>query len=201
MNLIRGILIGLVSLLAVCVAGMFVFRKLVLSRIQAEQQAGVSMAWSLLLPEEAFTAYETLVTNPDDADALLIAETSTVESLDGEMLSISGFMVPLDNQRQVTQQFLLVPFQGACIHTPAPPPNQVISVYAERAARLYHNWQPVTATGMMSVAGDSTSLAEAGYVMTLDRLDAYRESAGDEGEFEQVEGAHRSPLLDAAQGL
>ena len=54
---------------------------------------------------------------------------------------------------------------------------------------------------MISVAGDSTSLAEAGYVMTLDRLDAYRESAGDEGEFEQVEGAHRSPLLDAAQGL
>lgn len=195
MNILRGVLIGLVGLMAVCVAGMFVFRKVILPRVQTEQQAGVAMAWNLLLPEEAFTAYETLASNPEDLEALQIAETSTVAALDGEILSVSGFMVPLDNQRNKTQQFLLVPYQGACIHTPAPPPNQVISVYAEQAARLYHNWQPVTATGLMSVAGDSTSLAEAGYVMSLKKLEPFREVSDGSSQFTTAQGAHQSPLL------
>lgn len=195
MNILRGALIGVVGLMAVCVAGMFVFRKVILPRMQAEQQAGVAMAWNLLLPEEAFTAYETLASNPEDLVALQIAETSTVAALDGELLSVSGFMVPLDNQRNKTQQFLLVPYQGACIHTPAPPPNQVISVYAEQAARLYHNWQPVTATGIMSVAGDSTSLAEAGYVMSLNKLQPFQETTDSSSQFTTAQGAHQSPLL------
>ena len=95
-----------------------------------------------------------------------------------------------------TAQFLLVPYQGACIHTPAPPPNQVISVYAPGGARLFHNWQPVTVTGVMSVANQTTSLAEAGYVMTLNRIKAYREDAGATTlTFVQAKGAHDSPLL------
>ena len=103
-------------------------------------------------------------------------------------------MVPLDNDRRTTRQFLLVPYQGACIHTPAPPPNQVISVYSDKDARRFHNWQPVTITGRMSVARDSTALAEAGYVMALERIEAFREDTTDES-FEVAEGAHDSPLF------
>jgi len=195
MGILRGVLIGLVVLLAASVGGLFAARQIILPRMQAERPVGIPLAWNLLLPEEAVLAYATLQANPDDATALLIAETSTVDGLDGTRLSVSGFMVPLDAQRDKTHHFLLVPFQGACIHTPAPPPNQVISVYAERAARLYHNWRPVTATGMISVAGDSTALAEAGYVMTLDRLELYQEPDDSEPSFPVAEGAHRSPLL------
>ena len=195
--------------MALAVAGLFVAQRVLTSGGVGAAPEGVSLAWSLLLPEEARAAYATLnsatenaaradsqgetATTPDPA-LLLIAETSTDAALDGQMLSISGFMVPLDNDRRSTHQFLLVPYQGACIHTPAPPPNQVISVYSERDARRYHNWQPVTITGRMNVATDTTALAEAGYVMQLERIEAYREDRESQ-EFTVAEGAHDSPLL------
>ena len=46
----------------------------------------------------------------------------------------------------------------------------------------------------MSVARDSTALAEAGYVMALERIEAFREDSTDES-FVVAEGAHNSPLL------
>ena len=195
--LTRILPIAVVIVMTVAVASLFIARKVIAPRVQAEAAASLTLGWDVLLPEEALVAYEALATAPEDDNALLIAETSTVAALDGQTLSISGFMVPLDNQRSITQQFLLVPFQGACIHTPAPPPNQVISVYAEKAAKRFHNWQPITITGTISVAGDSTELAEAGYVMMLDRVAPFRAAAEEEGEthFTTAPGAHDSPLL------
>ena len=195
--LTRILPIAVVIVMTVAVASLFIARKVIAPRVQAEAAASLTLGWDVLLPEEALVAYEALATAPEDDNALLIAQTSTVAALDGQTLSISGFMVPLDNQRSTTQQFLLVPFQGACIHTPAPPPNQVISVYAEKAAKRFHNWQPITITGTISVAGDSTELAEAGYVMMLDRVAPFRAAAEEEGEtrFTTAPGAHDSPLL------
>ena len=184
--------------MALAVGALFVAQRVLVPGGAGSAPEGVSLAWSLLLPEEARAAYDALddaaAVSEADPELLLIAETSTDATLDGQMLSISGFMVPLDNDRRSTRQFLLVPYQGACIHTPAPPPNQVISVYSDKDARRFHNWQPVTITGRMSVARDSTTLAEAGYVMTLERIEAFREDTADEG-FAIAEGAHDSPLL------
>jgi hypothetical protein len=207
--------------MALAVGALFVAQRVLVPGGVGSAPEGVSLAWSLLLPEEARAAYDALdaaaaaqsndasagtatagaatvtaanaVPDPDP-ELLLVAETSTDATLDGQMLSISGFMVPLDNDRRSTRQFLLVPYQGACIHTPAPPPNQVISVYSDKDARRFHNWQPVTITGRMSVASDSTALAEAGYVMALEHIEAFREDAAGEG-FAIAEGAHDSPLL------
>jgi len=184
--------------MALAVGALFVAQRVLVPGGAGSAPEGVSLAWSLLLPEEARAAYDALddaaAVSEADPELLLIAETSTDATLDGQMLSISGFMVPLDNDRRSTRQFLLVPYQGACIHTPAPPPNQVISVYSDKDARRFHNWQPVTITGRMSVARDSTALAEAGYVMALERIEAFREDTADEG-FAIAEGAHDSPLL------
>ena len=198
--------------MALAVGALFVAQRVLLPGGVGSAPEGVSLAWSLLLPEEARAAYDALdaaalingegaganaepATEPGpDPELLLIAETSTDATLDGQILSISGFMVPLDNDRRTTRQFLLVPYQGACIHTPAPPPNQVISVYSDKDARRFHNWQPVTITGRMSVARDSTALAEAGYVMALEGIEAFREDTTDES-FEVAEGAHDSPLF------
>jgi hypothetical protein len=46
-------------------------------------------------------------------------------------LRVPGYMVPLaDNLEEVTE-FLLVPYPGACIHVPPPPPNQIVHVIME----------------------------------------------------------------------
>ncbi|MBI2319708.1 MAG: DUF3299 domain-containing protein, partial [Betaproteobacteria bacterium] len=51
-----------------------------------------------------------------------------VASLNGARIRIPGFIVPLENSRGQITEFLLVPYFGACIHTPPPPSNQIIHV-------------------------------------------------------------------------
>ena len=48
----------------------------------------------------------------------------------GQSIKIPGFAVPLegDDGFEYIDEFLLVPYFGACIHVPPPPPNQVIHV-------------------------------------------------------------------------
>lgn len=54
--------------------------------------------------------------------------TDTLKKLDGKRIRIPGFIVPLDDADEQGAEFLLVPYYGACVHTPPPPPNQMAFV-------------------------------------------------------------------------
>lgn len=54
--------------------------------------------------------------------------TDTLKKLDGQHVRVPGFIVPLDDADQEGAEFLLVPYYGACVHTPPPPPNQMAFV-------------------------------------------------------------------------
>jgi hypothetical protein len=54
--------------------------------------------------------------------------TDTLKKLDGKLVRIPGFVVPLDDFQEEGAEFLLVPYYGACVHTPPPPPNQIVMV-------------------------------------------------------------------------
>jgi hypothetical protein len=54
--------------------------------------------------------------------------TDTLRKLDGKKVRIPGFIVPLDDADEQGAEFLLVPYYGACVHTPPPPPNQMAFV-------------------------------------------------------------------------
>jgi len=44
---------------------------------------------------------------------------------------VPGYMVPLEDNLEEVTEFLLVPYPGACIHVPPPPPNQIVHVVME----------------------------------------------------------------------
>ena len=50
------------------------------------------------------------------------------EGVDGKEVRIPGYMLPLKSESKKVTEFLLVPWVGACIHTPPPPPNQMVHV-------------------------------------------------------------------------
>ena len=54
--------------------------------------------------------------------------TDTLKKLDGQRVRVPGFIVPLDDADSEGAEFLLVPYYGACVHTPPPPPNQMAFV-------------------------------------------------------------------------
>jgi hypothetical protein len=57
--------------------------------------------------------------------------SDSLKKLDGTVVRIPGFVVPLDDFTEEGAEFLLVPYYGACVHTPPPPPNQIVFVTME----------------------------------------------------------------------
>lgn len=89
-----------------------------------------------------------------------------IAKLNGKKITISGYVVPLDGDYSHIKQFLLVPYFGACIHSPPPPSNQIIHVY-DVAESLVFNAENavVTVSGILEVAQSETALGTAGYKM------------------------------------
>ena len=55
----------------------------------------------------------------------------TNEQLEGAQVRIPGYLLPLEFDGDMVTEFFLVPYVGACIHTPPPPPNQIVHVITE----------------------------------------------------------------------
>src|SRR5687768_227568 len=54
--------------------------------------------------------------------------TPALSQANGKRVRVPGYMVPLDDSASGVDEFILVPYYGACIHTPPPPPNQMVYV-------------------------------------------------------------------------
>ena len=101
-------------------------------------------------------------------DEMLVAD------LDGIDVEISGFVVPLDmSDDDRVREFLLVPYFGACVHVPPPPPNQVILVRSTEglaAERIYEAW---TVRGVIKVDATQSAMAAAGYLIDAQEVELY----------------------------
>ena len=97
-----------------------------------------------------------------------------VPELNGENVKLPGFVVPLDVVGDKVASFLLVPYFGACIHVPPPPPNQIVYVEFEDPVELESMYDPVWVTGKLGLEGHASSLARAGYSMKGKSLEEYR---------------------------
>ena len=84
-------------------------------------------------------AYDDLAASGVDPAALLekierlseeaeIRNRTLVSKLDGHVIKLPGYVLPLDFEGTLVRSFLLVPYVGACIHVPPPPPNQIVHV-------------------------------------------------------------------------
>jgi hypothetical protein len=97
---------------------------------------------------------------------------AVVEALDGKRVRIGGYVVPLDFDATKVKEFLLVPFVGACIHVPPPPPNQLVYVRSEAGFEVKGSFDPVWVTGTMQTKVAFTGLAEAGYSLEAEKVEA-----------------------------
>lgn len=94
--------------------------------------------------------------------------------LDNKTVRIPGFIVPVDfEDRQVVTRFLFVPFFGACIHEPAPPPNQTIYAEFEPGYMLESLWEPVWIEGTLFTSKVVEDLATASYTLRTDKIEPF----------------------------
>lgn len=141
-----------------------------------------TLRWSELIPADAAPA--PLQTQPLHEQGLTDEsgpraaqqqpDAPTVEALDGQLVRLPGYLVPLEIEPdQTTREFLLVPYYGACIHVPPPPANQTVHVRHTEGVRLDALWQPYWIEGRLRVERVSSELAVAGYRMEAVRAEPY----------------------------
>ena len=59
-----------------------------------------------------------------------------------------------------------MPYYGACIHRPPPPPNQVVYVVPAQPFTLKSLTTPYWVTGQMKIGSKTTRLGAAAYTVT-----------------------------------
>lgn len=87
------------------------------------------------------------------------------EELDAQTIKLPGFIAPLEYQDGLITEFLLVPYFGACIHVPPPPPNQTVHIITAEgnAIELKDSYNPIWVSGRLIAEGMTTDIGVAGY--------------------------------------
>ena len=104
-----------------------------------------------------------------------------VEALDGKDVRIPGYVLPTEFSGSKVVEFLLVPYVGACVHSPAPPANQMVHVKVNGGFSSEGLFAPVWVTGKLNVAQSTQSISfndgamevEAGYRIVANDVTPY----------------------------
>ena len=99
--------------------------------------------------------------------------TKLNKALNGAYIKMPGFIIPFDVSSKGVTEFMLVPYVGACIHTPPPPANQLVMVNSPNPWPSDHLWDPVWVIGTMRTQLQSTDLGQTGYSVTADDMEIY----------------------------
>ena len=89
-------------------------------------------------------------------------------------MRIPGFVVPIERRGKLIHEFLLVPYFGACIHTPPPPANQIIHVFPAKPLSNLVAMDPVWVSGAIETWRSKTSMGSAGYRLNADLVVPYK---------------------------
>ncbi|AUQ66167.1 DUF3299 domain-containing protein [Phaeobacter inhibens] len=95
------------------------------------------------------------------------------ENLNGAYIKMPGFIIPFEIGAQGVTEFMLVPYVGACIHTPPPPANQLVMVTAGTPWPGDQLWDPVWVTGVLRTELQSTNLGQTGYSIAAEDMTVY----------------------------
>src|ERR1700753_530526 len=102
--------------------------------------------------------------------------TSPVRQLQGKRVSIPGFMVPLEDDAQEVTEFLLVPYAGACIHVPPPPPNQMVYVQLSHGGKAKMSFtEPIVVTGTLKITTGKSPYGDVSYNLDGETVKPYAE--------------------------
>jgi len=106
--------------------------------------------------------------------AVQIGTFNTVKELNGKKIRIPGYTVPFEYGADAQiKEFLLVPYFGACIHAPPPPPNQTVFVMADKPIKMKDLAQAVWIEGTIHTQTQESDLADAAYTITLTAIEEY----------------------------
>ena len=154
------------------------------------------VAWSALVPEgwnpsKAFAGIDLSRMEDGDPRAMKALENlrkawdnAPVEhAWNGQRIRIPGFVVPLERTKDYVTEFLLVPYFGACIHSPPPPSNQIIHVVPAKRVSNLGTMDAVWVTGVLETTRTAADrerdrrmgMGVAGYKLKAETIAPYKD--------------------------
>jgi len=102
-------------------------------------------------------------------------------SLNGKVVRMPSYLLPIEFAGNRVTEFLLVPWVGACIYTPPPPPNQIVHVKVDKPYEIKRTFEPVWVTGRMSAGANTQSIyivdgsaeVDSSYSIQASQVDPY----------------------------
>lgn len=99
----------------------------------------------------------------------------TVTAMDGATVKLPGYLVPLEETKGGLKEFLLVPYFGACIHSPPPPANQIVHVVAPKGIKGFRTMDTVWVSGTLSTRRQDSMMGTSAYRIDAVRVERYVE--------------------------
>ena len=117
-----------------------------------------------------------LIVISSQADFIVIRLPDPVSEMQGKHIKLPGFIVPLDfDDNQVITEFFLVPYFGACLHLPPPPPNQIIYISHPDGIEVDALYDPFWLYGTLDTGIIENTTAKSAYRMRLHHIEPYYE--------------------------
>lgn len=137
--------------------------------------------WLELMPAEDLALLESMpeLEHEGDGPPLLPDEIMTgrvVPEMANVEGRIPGFVVPLKTTNDMRiLEFFLVPYYGACIHVPPPPPNQIIHVKYREGFTLEALYDPVWVEGEIVIEKTENEIGASSYSIEAVSVERYAE--------------------------
>ncbi len=109
-----------------------------------------------------------------EMDYITAKASTELEALNGQRIKMPGFIVPLEDNAKTVSEFLLVPSPQACIHVPAPPPNQMVYVKMDSGAKAEVPYGPVWVYGTLNIVTKKSMYGDASFELIGDFVEPYK---------------------------
>lgn len=162
----------------ILIAVLFVFFPILTQAELLDKNGVMQLDWIDLIPEQELNSV------PEPRPIAISHENDTPpqqklggvrEDLNGKKVRMPGFVIPLEGDSEVVTEFLLVPYFGACIHVPPPPPNQIVDVKFKNGAPITDLWQTVNVVGILKTETINHGLGETAYLIEGIKIEPYKE--------------------------
>ncbi|MFA0087643.1 DUF3299 domain-containing protein [Vibrio sp. 10N.261.51.F12] len=134
--------------------------------------ANETLSWDQLIPQADLSFTRSVMNKRVQHDGQELAPQMldeallrTVDELDGKQVKLPGYLVPIEGDDESITAFLLVPYSGACVHVPPPPPNQIVYVEPDKPLPMQWYNDPIWIVGTMETHVVESEMAQTGYKM------------------------------------
>ena len=103
-----------------------------------------------------------------------LVSTAVVPEFNKRNVKLPGFIVPIEfNDDLIVSEFFLVPYFGACLHSPPPPPNQIVYVKLKDGFKLESLQQPFWVSGLLVTEDNENDIARSAYSINAQSVTPY----------------------------